>query len=60
MNLVGTTVYFAAALLLNVASPVFDRVSQNVRKVLRLGFEGVSMAVLDASGFGSGLIQRVY
>lgn len=43
-----------------MASPVFDRVSQNVRKVLRLGFEGVSMAVLDASGFGSGLIQRVY
>lgn len=60
MNLVGTTVYFAAALLLNVASPVFDRVSQNVRKVLRLGFAGVSMAVLDANGFGSGLIQRVY
>lgn len=61
VNLAGTTEcsaqikakVFPGALLL-----IFGRVSQNKRKVLRSGFEGVSVALLDANGFGSDLIQR--
>lgn len=67
MNLVGTIVcvlqkvkakLFTGALLLNVALLVFDQVSQNMEKMLRLGLKGASLALLDTNGFRFDLIQN--